>query len=209
VCQQGAIPSLKKEWCNDFEWSIGVFLTQLTIWTDFCSVTVAFMEPQLCLSSFPLTERTACESQYLTDWRLFRALSLWQQEGQRHSLCFLFWYFTPTCLKNCTLHFLEPRKEDIGVAERDSHTKLFLLCWRCQCVISDANSVTLEHLQSLIHHDSSPITLQFCKLKSLCTLLTMHSVTFWLAGTLAAVSRLVLDCVQPHGSWCDLKAYLH
>lgn len=88
-------------------------------------------------------------------------------------------------------------------------SKACLRWWWGQCVNSDANCLTVDHLRSLIHHDSLPMTLLFCKLTALCTLLIMHSVTSWLVGRLAAVNGLVLDCIQPHSLCCHLKAYLH
>lgn len=187
-------------------------MMQLTIRSNLYSITVAVMEPQFCLSTTPVRGKE-CLWVLASDWGapidLFHALLVGQQEGQIDRLRFLSLLTTSTWLKNCAPHFLEHRREDRGVAARDSHPKICLWWWRSWCVISGASTLTLDHLQSLIHHDSPPMTLLSCKLKTLCTLLTMHSVTSWLVDRLAAVNWLVLECVQPHGSGCDLKAYLH
>lgn len=185
---------------------------QLTIQANLCSVTVAVMEPRFCLSSTPVRAKE-CLWVPASDWGapvdLFHALSVGQQEGQKHRQCFLSLFSTSTWLKNCTPHFLKHRGEDRWVALRDSHPKL--VCGGDEASASFQVPTLKCHLRPLIHHDSSPMTPLplFCKLKTLCTLLTTHSVTSWLAGRLAAVNWLVLDCVQPHGSCCDLKAYLH
>lgn len=163
------------------------------------------MEPRVCLSSTPVRGKECLwvpASGRGAPVDLFHALSVGQQEGQIHRLCFL------SLLSTSTWHISWNTEGKTEEWRREiPHPKSVL--WRSRCVISGANSLTLDHLQSLIHPDSSPMTLLFCKLKTLCTLLTMHSVTSWLAGRLATVNWLVLDWVQPHSSCCDLKAYLH
>lgn len=82
---------------------------RLTIQANLCSVTVAVMEPRFCLSSTPVRAKE-CLWVPASDWGapvdLFHALSVGQQEGQKHRQYFLSLFSASTWLKNCTPHFL-------------------------------------------------------------------------------------------------------
>lgn len=84
--------------------------------------------------------------------------------------------------KHCTI-FPGTEKESCGSGNERFPCKACLWWWCSQCVISGAKSLTLDHLQSLIHHDLSPVTLLFCRVKSLCTQCTLSPLG-WLAGWL-------------------------
>lgn len=111
--------------CHGFQ--LHIVVMQLTVQANLCSVIVAVMEPRFCLSSTPVRGKE-CLWAPASDWGapvdLFHALSVGQQEGQIHRLRFLSLPSTSTWLKNCAPHFLEHRREDRGVAARDSHPKL-------------------------------------------------------------------------------------
>lgn len=153
-------------------------VTQFSIHTNLCSVSVAVMEPQFCLSS-SLVRRKECLSPGIwlkgACWPISCPVSgtTGSPNTQTVSVSPFFFHLTGK------LHITFPqsqRRRRLGGNKRFS-SKACLLWWRCQCVISGANCLTLDHLQSLFHHDSSPMILLLCKLKALCILLTVHSVT--------------------------------
>lgn len=133
----------------------------------------------------------------------------WQLDNRkaRNSLCFCL--SSASNWKNCTSHHISWKPDRKKREEWQRAVPIGqLVCWDGDASVS-FRVPTVWHLTTCGHFDSSPMTLPFSKLKSLCTSLTMHSVTSWLAGMPAAVNWLVLDCVQPHRLCCDLKAYLH
>lgn len=182
---------------------------KLTIQANLRSVTVTVLEPRLCLSSTPVTGKE-CPWVWLRGacWPISCPVSGttgWPDTQTVFSVSHLHFHLTEK------LHttFPGPQKGKLRSGSERFSSKACLWWWRSRCVISGANSLTLDHLWSLIHHDS-PHPWPSCSVNwRLCTLLTMHSVTSWLVSRLAAVNWLVLDCVQPHGSGCNVKAYLH
>lgn len=176
-----------------------LWYSSCTTLANLCSATVAVMEPRLCLSSspvrgkeclqVPLTHLMPCQSDNRktrnTDWLLCPSSPF------------------PPVWKTAHTHFLEPGGEDRRSGSERFPSRACLVVTKpvrhFRCQHSDTWPPALINSSWLITHD----------LPALCVSLTMHSVTSRPAGRLAVVNGLVLDRVQPHGSCCDLKAYLH
>lgn len=187
-------------------------VTQFSIHTNLCSVSVAVMEPQFCLSS-SLVRRKECLSPGIwlkgACWPISCPVSGTTGSPNTQTV-FPSLLSSSTWLENCTSHFLKARGEDCWVAVRDSLPKLV---YYGDGANASFQVPTVWHLTTCSHYftmtlhpwSCCSVNWRLCAFCSLCTL----SPLSWLAVRRAAVDWSVLDCVHPHGSYCDLKAYLH